>query len=155
MSDQILSPAAAGPHAAAKPHELLQQLAGWMSASGYGGDHPWRVAIAATLAESSTPGTTARPLHRDCGDRLLMELRPVLSGLAMLTNAVRVLEELQDSASLSPAQHEHISAGCPTWCDPICHGGDNSAASVVCELARYADQLCGDLIAEDQNGGAA
>lgn len=38
------------PPTAAEPRALLQQLACWMQASGYGPDHPWCMAVAASLA---------------------------------------------------------------------------------------------------------
>ena len=38
------------PTTAPEPRALLQQLAGWMQASGYGPDHPWCMAVAASLA---------------------------------------------------------------------------------------------------------
>ena len=84
MTDQNLSAGAAGTHAAAKPHELLQQLAGWMSASGYAADHPWQVAIAATLASEAAPQQSPR------------ELAAVMLFEAIATNARGLIDSLDD-----------------------------------------------------------
>ena len=87
-------------------------------------------------------------------DRMMMELQPVLAALALLTNAVRVLDEMENTAGLQPDVAQALARACPTWADPLCHGGDRSASSVVCELARYAAALGAELC-EAAAGGAA
>lgn len=158
MATENLSAGTAGTHTAPAPRELLQHLAGWLSACKYADDHPWRQAIAATLAEH--PAGTAlagRPLPHvpDIGDRVQFELAPVLTGLAMLTNTVRVLQALSDHASLSESFYSALTEACPTWCDPMAHGDDASMEAVVADLARYAADLCAEVLAEELSRGAA
>ena len=86
-------------------------------------------------------------------DRVSMELQPVLAGLAMLTNAVRVLKAFRDATTVSPELHQVLATACPTWCDPLAHAGELSADSVVCELARYAGELCTHLCVADAQSG--
>lgn len=86
-------------------------------------------------------------------DRLMMELQPVLAALALLTNAVRVLDEMENTAGLSPDVEQALARACPTWSDPLCQVGDVSAAAVICDLARFAAALGAELCVEAE--GAA
>ena len=113
---------------------------------------------AAALADHPpTPTATTLPLWpaKDCADRVRYELHPVLAGLSLLTNSVRVLQAVSDHASLSVSFADALSDACPTWADPFAHGGELSAESVVSDLARYAADLCAEIVVTDQNGGAS
>lgn len=186
---------------APEPRALLQELSGLMQESGFGHDHPWCMAVAASLAahpagpavaanrlrpvNTEPPGTSApnvskaediqnsinseaeghpstppagtgllRPAQ-ECGDRVRFELHPVLAGLSLLTNSVRVLQAVSDHAVLSRTFADALTDACPSWSDPFAHGGDASAESVVSDLARYAADLCAEILVMDMNGGAA
>lgn len=97
--------------------------------------------------------SAATPFELTSDDRLLLELLPVLSALALLSNSVRVLQDLSNSAQLSPAFDESLTKACPTWADPLCHGGDRSAESIIAELSRYAAGLCRDVLEVSQKRG--
>lgn len=53
MTAHKTTEAEAGQAAVLAPLDLLQQLDGWMQAAGHGVDHPWCVAIAATLKHAN------------------------------------------------------------------------------------------------------
>ena len=114
--------------------------------------------VAATLADHP-PQPTARTLPTwpatDCADRVRYELHPVLAGLSLLTNLVRVLRAVDDYATLSGSFADALKDACPSWADPFAHGGEASAESVVSDLARYAADLCAEILVMDMNGGAA
>ena len=117
---------------------------------------------AALAASPQSPTTTTPPAGtgllrpaQECGDRVRFELHPVLAGLSLLTNSVRVLQAVSDHAVLSKTFADALTDACPSWSDPFAHGGDASAESVVSDLARYAADLCAEILVMDMNGGAA
>ena len=113
---------------------------------------------AATLADQPPP-PTARTLPtwpaKACADRVRYELHPVLAGLSLLTNSVRVLRAVDDYATLSGSFADALNDACPDWADPFVHGGEASAEAVVSDLARYAADLCAEILVMNMNGGAA
>ena len=145
------------------PADVLRQLDHWMGAAKMASDHPWRKFIKGTLpnveavAAAPLPTVTAEPLRpaQDCGDRVRFELHPVLAGLSLLTNSVRVLRAVSDHASLSESFADALTEACSTWFDPFVHSGEASAEAVVSDLARYAADLCAEILVMDLNGGAA
>ena len=140
------------------PIVVLRQLDAWFNQASYSSSHPWRMAIAATLADHPPPPTTTTlPLWpaKDCGDRVRFELHPVLAGLSLLTNSVRVLRAVDAHATLSGSFADALKDACPSWADPFAHGGEASAEAVVSDLARYAADLCTEILVMDMNGGAA
>lgn len=116
-----------------------------------------QVPVAAKAANRLVIAVPVGPLglNATLHDRVSMELQPVLAGLAMLTNAVRVLKAFRDATTASPELGQALATACPTWCDPMAHAGELSAESVVCELARYAAELGAHLCTADAEGGAA
>lgn len=144
---------------APSPHELLQQLAGWMSASGYVADHPWQVAIAGALAAHADPAPAPAPAAlrpgRDRADLEWLGLHAVLAALALLSNCVRVLRDLEQSAGVWPELSSLLRRACPDWKDPLCHGGAKSGQAVLCELARFAADLGAELANMNTTGSAA
>ena len=127
---------------------------------------PWRISkkargsaeIVARLADHPPP-PTARTLPtwpaKACADRVRYELHPVLAGLSLLTNSVRVLRAVDANAALFGSFADALKDACPAWADPFVHGGDASAEAVVSDLARYAADLCAEILVMDMNGGAA
>lgn len=115
------------------------------------------VLMAATLADHPLP--TAPTLSswpaKDCADRVRYELHPVLAGLGLLTNSVRVLRAVDAYATLSGPFADALKDACPSWADPFAHGGEASAEAVVSDLARYAADLCAEILVLDRNCGAA
>lgn len=89
---------------ARNPIELLQDLAGWLDAAGYGDGHPWRLSIAATLANA---GTASQPLAADdSGEQLtsqdFFKLADNVHDVAGLVRAIgaraaEIEDELPDS----------------------------------------------------------
>ena len=108
-----------------------------------------------TVADAAPGPAAAPPAGSNLADRMAFELQPVLAALALLTNCVRVLSSLQDQAVFRPDLDKWLSEACPTWCDPLCKGGDESAESVVCELARHAASIGADMADAAMNGSAA
>ncbi len=94
-----------------------------------------------------------KPVSR-VADRMMMELQPVLAALALLTNAVRVLDEMENTAGFSPDIQQALAKACPTWCDPLCQAGDGSASAVISDLARFAAALGAELCKEAEGAAA-
>lgn len=91
----------------------------------------------------------------DLSGRMQCELLPVLQGLEMLSNAVRVLHCLEDAAQADAGLNAMLSRACPDWGDPLANGGDGSATAVVSGLARFAASLGRELSDMADDGGAA
>ena len=138
-----------GPHACPGCEKLLVVEPGAAPAA--------RAGDPAAAAAPVAPAVTAEPLRtaQDCGDRVRFELHPVLAGLSLLANTVRVLRAVSDHASLSESFSDALTDACSTWCDPFDHSGEASAEAVVSDLARYAADLCAEILVMDLNGGAA
>lgn len=100
--------------------------------------------------QSLPEASTLARAGREIGERVQFELYPVLAGLSLLTNAVRVLRAVSDHAKQSQSLHADLRDACPSWSDPLCMGGDRSAEAVVSDLARYAADLCAEVLASDE-----
>lgn len=115
--------------------------------------------VAPILPADHPPQPTAPTLPswpaKDCADRVRYELHPVLAGLNLLTNSVRVLRAVDAYAKLSGSFADALKDACPSWADPFVDGGEASAEAVVSDLARYAADLCAEILVMDMNGGAA
>lgn len=105
------------------------------------------------MSGATQPQGTTAAVGNTLADRMVCDLQPLLAALAMLTNCVRVLDTLQAAASVSPELCRLLGQACPTWSDPVCMGGEASAQSVVCELARYAAGVAAEMATVAMNGG--
>lgn len=88
---------------------------------------------------------------RTCLYRIEYEVQPLADALALLTNAVRVLEDIEQSAEVQArinpggSFEAQLREACPTWRDPLCHG---VAFDTINGLARVLARRCADILVE-------
>lgn len=88
-------------------------------------------------------------------DRLRFELQPLLRGVQLLANSLRVLRVVREVAGVSPGFNAELRTFCPDWSDPLAGAGNVSPDAVLADLAHVAAELGQDLAGIDAEGGAA
>ncbi len=143
-----------------EPRELLQELSGWMQASGYGDDHPWRMAIAASLAVHGGASTAAQDEASPASNAaktvsyLFNDLAGRADDLRMLL--LDVIAGSQSSIGSATSVASHIGWLCDLAC--VAHGGEawlQGGAEEWFLAPRTAGALCDARKATGSDGDAA
>lgn len=99
-------------------------------------------ATPAALHDTPDARSEAMAIANEVHASVAHELAPLLCGIALLTDALRVLEALDFRARLDPEFARALAAACSTWRNPL--ASDNE--ELISQLAWLAKEMAADLV---------